>query len=99
MLRRLATRDADVLTVALFPEVGRRWLEEGREAAAGAAALATGEGESDPATVPAGLPARFVLDLAGNSHQVSIGGILDQGYGQRLFRLHIVCCDSVVTEV
>lgn len=95
----LATSDEDVLTVALFPELGRRWLEEGREAAAGAAALATGEGESDPATVPAGLPARFVLDLAGNSHQVSIDGILDQGNGQRHYRLQIDGCDTEATVV
>ncbi|WP_439886855.1 sodium-extruding oxaloacetate decarboxylase subunit alpha [Pseudomonas sp. MBLB4123] len=93
----LAKSEEDVLTYAMFPDIGRKFLEE-REAGsltpevllpipeAGGVARAGGEG----------VPTEFVVDVHGESYRVDITGVGVKGEGKRHFYLSI---DGVPEEV
>ncbi|MDG1579483.1 sodium-extruding oxaloacetate decarboxylase subunit alpha [Pseudomonas sp. GOM6] len=93
----LAKSEEDVLTFAMFPDIGRKFLEE-REAGtltpevllpipqAGGAAPAGGEG----------VPTEFVVDVHGESYRVDITGVGVKGDGKRHFYLSI---DGMPEEV
>ena len=93
----LAKSEEDVLTYAMFPDIGRKFLEE-REAGtlvpeallpvpeAGAAASVGGEG----------VPTEFVIDVHGESYRVDITGVGVKGDGKRHFFLSI---DGMPEEV
>jgi pyruvate carboxylase subunit B len=93
----LAKSEEDVLTFAMFPDIGRKFLEE-REAGtltpevllpipqAGAVASAGGEG----------VPTEFVIDVHGESYRVDITGVGVKNSGKRHFYLSI---DGVPEEV
>jgi pyruvate carboxylase subunit B len=93
----LAKSEEDVLTYAMFPDIGRKFLEE-REAGslipevllpipeAGGVAAAGGEG----------VPTEFVVDVHGESYRVDITGVGVKGEGKRHFYLSI---DGVPEEV
>jgi pyruvate carboxylase subunit B len=93
----LAKTEEDVLTYAMFPDIGRKFLEE-REAGtlvpevllpvpeAGAAASVGGEG----------VPTEFVIDVHGESYRVDITGVGVKGDGKRHFFLSI---DGMPEEV
>jgi pyruvate carboxylase subunit B len=86
----LAKSEEDVLTFAMFPDIGRKFLEE-REAGAlkpeallplpqaGGAAPVGGEG----------VPTEFVVDVHGESYRVDITGVGVKGDGKRHFYLSI----------
>ena len=93
----LAKSEEDVLTYAMFPDIGRKFLEE-REAGsltpevllpipeAGGVAAAGGEG----------VPTEFIVDVHGESYRVDITGVGVKGEGKRHFYLSI---DGVPEEV
>ncbi|MBS7662654.1 sodium-extruding oxaloacetate decarboxylase subunit alpha [Pseudomonas lalucatii] len=93
----LAKSEEDVLTYAMFPDIGRKFLEE-REAGtltpeallpipeAGGARPAGGEG----------VPTEFVVDVHGESYRVDITGVGVKGDGKRHFYLSI---DGMPEEV
>ncbi|WP_120997349.1 sodium-extruding oxaloacetate decarboxylase subunit alpha [Stutzerimonas urumqiensis] len=92
----LAKSEEDVLTYAMFPDIGRKFLEE-REAGTltpeallpipdGTTATATGEG----------VPTEFVIDVHGESYRVDITGVGVKGEGKRHFYLSI---DGMPEEV
>ncbi|NQD94627.1 biotin/lipoyl-binding protein, partial [Pseudomonas sp. CrR25] len=93
----LAKSEEDVLTYAMFPDIGRKFLEE-REAGslkpevllpipeAGGVAAASGEG----------VPTEFVVDVHGESYRVDITGVGVKGDGKRHFYLSI---DGMPEEV
>jgi pyruvate carboxylase subunit B len=93
----LAKSEEDVLTYAMFPDIGRKFLEE-REAGsltpevllpipeAGGVAAAGGEG----------VPTEFVVDVHGESYRVDITGVGVKGDGKRHFYLSI---DGMPEEV
>jgi pyruvate carboxylase subunit B len=93
----LAKSEEDVLTFAMFPDIGRKFLEE-REAGAlkpeallplpqaGGAAPVGGEG----------VPTEFVVDVHGESYRVDITGVGVKGDGKRHFYLSI---DGMPEEV
>ncbi|WP_373386887.1 sodium-extruding oxaloacetate decarboxylase subunit alpha [Pseudomonas alcaligenes] len=93
----LAKSEEDVLTYAMFPDIGRKFLEE-RAAGilkpeallplpqAGGAAPVGGEG----------VPTEFVVDVHGESYRVDITGVGVKGDGKRHFYLSI---DGMPEEV
>ena len=93
----LAKSEEDVLTYAMFPDIGRKFLEE-RDAGtltpeallpipeAGGVAPVGGEG----------VPTEFVIDVHGESYRVDITGVGVKGDGKRHFYLSI---DGMPEEV
>ena len=93
----LARCEEDVLTYAMFPDIGRKFLEE-REAGtltpeallpipeAGAVAGSGGEG----------VPTEFVIDVHGETYRVDITGVGVKAEGKRHFYLSI---DGMPEEV
>lgn len=93
----LAKSEEDVLTYAMFPEIGRKFLEERNNGTlvpeellpipeAGGVVSAGGEG----------VPTEFVIDVHGESYRVDITGVGVKGEGKRHFFLSI---DGVPEEV
>ena len=93
----LAKSEEDVLTYAMFPDIGRKFLEERAAGAlkpevllpipeAGKVAAASGEG----------VPTEFVIDVHGESYRVDITGVGIKGDGKRHFYLSI---DGMPEEV
>lgn len=93
----LATSEEDVLTYAMFPDIGRKFLEERKAGTltpevllpipeAGGVAPAGGEG----------VPTEFVVDVHGESYRVDITGVGLKGDGKRHFYLSI---DGMPEEV
>ncbi|PTU73118.1 sodium-extruding oxaloacetate decarboxylase subunit alpha [Pseudomonas mangrovi] len=93
----LAKSEEDVLTYAMFPDIGRKFLEERAAGSlkpevllpipeAGGVAAASGEG----------VPTEFVIDVHGESYRVDITGVGIKGDGKRHFYLSI---DGMPEEV
>lgn len=93
----LASSEEDVLTYAMFPDIGRKFLEERAAGTltpeallpipeAGGVAPAGGEG----------VPTEFVIDVHGESYRVDITGVGVKGDGKRHFYLSI---DGMPEEV
>ena len=93
----LAKSEEDVLTSAMFPDIGRKFLEERASGTlkpeallplpqAGGAAPVGGEG----------VPTEFVVDVHGESYRVDITGVGVKGDGKRHFYLSI---DGMPEEV
>ncbi|TWC39511.1 pyruvate carboxylase subunit B [Pseudomonas sp. SJZ079] len=93
----LAKSEEDVLTYAMFPDIGRKFLEERAAGSltpevllpipeAGGVAAAGGEG----------VPTEFVVDVHGESYRVDITGVGVKGDGKRHFYLSI---DGMPEEV
>ena len=93
----LAKSEEDVLTYAMFPDIGRKFLEERAAGTlkpeallplpqAGGAAPVGGEG----------VPTEFVVDVHGESNRVDITGVGVKGDGKRHFYLSI---DGMPEEV
>ncbi|WP_068830518.1 sodium-extruding oxaloacetate decarboxylase subunit alpha [Pseudomonas sp. BMS12] len=93
----LAKSEEDVLTFAMFPDIGRKFLEERAAGTltpevllpipeAGGVAAAGGEG----------VPTEFVVDVHGESYRVDITGVGVKGDGKRHFYLSI---DGMPEEV
>jgi pyruvate carboxylase subunit B len=90
-------KSEDVLTYAMFPEIGRKFLEE-RDAGTlapepllpipEAGSVATGSGE--------GVPTEFIIDVHGESYRVDITGVGVKAEGKRHFYLSI---DGMPEEV
>ncbi|MFD3299326.1 sodium-extruding oxaloacetate decarboxylase subunit alpha [Aquipseudomonas alcaligenes] len=93
----LAKSEEDVLTYAMFPDIGRKFLEERAAGTlkpeallplpqAGGAAPVGGEG----------VPTEFVVDVHGETYRVDITGVGVKGDGKRHFYLSI---DGMPEEV
>lgn len=91
----LARSEEDVLTYAMFPDVGRKFLEE---RAAGALQPEELLPIPDAAQRPAqeGVPTEFVVDVHGESYRVDITGVSLKNDGKRHFYLAI---DGMPEEV
>ena len=92
----LAKCEEDVLTFAMFPDIGRKFLEQ--------RAAGTLEPEAllpipEPGAAPAaseGVPTEFVIDVHGESYRVDITGVGVRGSGKRQIYLTI---DGMPEEV
>ncbi len=93
----LAKSEEDVLTYAMFPDIGRKFLEE-REAGnlTPEALLPIPEAGGVAAAGGGGVPTEFVVDVHGESYRVDITGVGVKGDGKRHFYLSI---DGMPEEV
>ncbi|KUM42729.1 sodium-extruding oxaloacetate decarboxylase subunit alpha [Pseudomonas sp. EpS/L25] len=93
----LAKREEDVMTFAMFPDIGRKFLEE---RAAGTlvpeALLPVPSADGVAAVGGQGVPTAFSVDVHGETYQVDITGIGLKSEGKRHFYLSI---DGVPEEV
>lgn len=92
----LAKSEEDVLTFAMFPDIGRKFLEE-REAGTlqPEVLLPIPDGKAAAASVE-GSPTEFVIDVHGETYRVDITGVGVKGEGKRHFYLSI---DGMPEEV
>ena len=92
----LAKSEEDVLTFAMFPDIGRKFLEE---RAAGTlepeVLLPIPDGDSKPA-VAEGVATEFMIDVHGESYRIDITGVGVKGDGTRHFYLSV---DGMPEEV
>ncbi len=93
----LAKSEEDVLTYAMFPDIGRKFLEE-REAGTlvPEALLPIPDGTTATAAGGQGVPTEFVIDVHGETYRVDITGVGVKGEGKRHFFLSI---DGMPEEV
>lgn len=93
----LAKSEEDVLTFAMFPDIGRKFLEE---RAAGTltpeALLPPSDGTESTPVSDAGVATEFTIDVHGESYRVDITGVGVQGDGARRFYLSV---DGMPEEV
>ncbi|CAD5107176.1 sodium-extruding oxaloacetate decarboxylase subunit alpha [Zestomonas carbonaria] len=93
----LAKSEEDVLTYAMFPDIGRKFLEE-REAGTltpeTLLPIPSGNGVAAPGGE--GVPTEFVIDVHGETYRVDITGVGIKGEGKRHFYLSI---DGMPEEV
>jgi pyruvate carboxylase subunit B len=86
----LAQSEEDVLTYAMFPDIGRKFLEE---RAAGTLKPETllpipGTGAAKPMAQDSS-PTEFIIDVHGESYRVDITGVSVKGDGKRHFYLSL----------
>ncbi len=93
----LAKSEEDVLTFAMFPDIGRKFLEE-RESGTltPEALLPIPSGNGAAPAGGEGVPTEFVVDVHGESYRVDITGVGVKGDGKRHFYLSI---DGMPEEV
>lgn len=93
----LARSEEDVLTYAMFPDIGRKFLEE-REAGTlvPEVLLPIPDGSAVSAAGGQGVPTEFVIDVHGETYRVDITGVGVKGEGKRHFFLSI---DGMPEEV
>jgi len=93
----LAASDEDVLTFAMFPDIGRTFLSERAEGTLKPEELQSERrkgGEMSSGVV--GTPTEFVVDVHGESYQIAITGVGIKGTNKRHFYLTL---DGVPEEV
>ncbi|MBA6419428.1 sodium-extruding oxaloacetate decarboxylase subunit alpha [Pseudomonas sp. 5Ae-yellow] len=83
----LAKTEEDVLTYAMFPDIGRKFLEEREAGTLKPEVLLPPPGESAPAASSEGVPTEFIIDVHGESYRVDITGVSVKGDGKRHFYL------------
>ncbi|WP_043309701.1 sodium-extruding oxaloacetate decarboxylase subunit alpha [Pseudomonas sp. ML96] len=93
----LAKSEEDVLTFAMFPDIGRKFLEE-RAAGTLTPEVLLPIPEAGGVAAPGGegVPTEFVVDVHGESYRVDITGVGVKGDGKRHFYLSI---DGMPEEV
>ncbi|KXU37993.1 pyruvate carboxylase subunit B [Ventosimonas gracilis] len=93
----LAKSEEDVLTYAMFPDIGRKFLEERQAGTLTAETLLPiPDGNQAASTTAEGVPTEFVIDVHGETYRVDITGVGLKGEGKRHFYLSI---DGVPEEV
>lgn len=78
----LAKSEEDVLTYAMFPDLGRAFLTE-REAGTLVPEVLEPIGQATRPVSEGGVPTEFVIDVHGESYQVAITGVGIKGSGKR----------------
>lgn len=76
----LATNDEDVLTFAMFPDLGREYLQQRADNTLEPEALAPAHNDERP---KAAMATEFKLDVHGESYDVAITGVGESGSGRR----------------
>lgn len=92
---KLAHNDEDVLTYAMFPDIGRKYLEE-REAGTLTPEPLLPASESSRPTTGESVATEFTVDVHGESYEVAITGVGGREQGKR----HVfITLDGVPQEV
>ncbi|MCJ8168157.1 sodium-extruding oxaloacetate decarboxylase subunit alpha [Atopomonas sediminilitoris] len=92
----LAKNEEDVLTYAMFPDIGRKFLEERAAGTLKPEALLPEPVGGAAAPAAEGTPTEFVIDVHGESYRVDITGVSVKGDGKRHFYLSL---DGMPEEV
>ncbi|MBD1550268.1 sodium-extruding oxaloacetate decarboxylase subunit alpha [Pseudomonas typographi] len=96
----LAHNEEDVLTFAMFPDIGRKFLQERAAGTLTPEPLLPipmpGAGGGATAASGGGVPTEFIIDVHGESYRVDITGVGVKAEGKRHFYLSI---DGVPEEV
>ncbi len=79
----LAESEEDVLTYAMFPDLGRGFLQQRRDGTLEPEALEPIAGKGGRPVHDDGVPTEFVIDVHGESYQVAITGVGIKGSGKR----------------
>lgn len=77
----LAEGEEDILTFAMFPDLGRDFLQNRHDGTLAPEPLPTAEGTGRPVTE--GTPTEFVIDVHGESYEVQITGVGRNSGGKR----------------
>jgi pyruvate carboxylase subunit B len=88
----LAQSEEDVLTYAMFPDMGRKFLEERAAGTLKPEELLPEQGASGTPGKPmadAGAPTEFIIDVHGETYRVDITGVSVKGDGKRHFYLSL----------
>jgi len=91
----LASSEEDVLIYAMFPDVGRKYLQERAENNLQPEILLPMP-DSSNTKAQEGVPTEFVIDVHGESYRVDVTGVGIKGEGKRHFYLSV---DGVPEEV
>ncbi len=91
----LAKSEEDVLTYAMFPDLGKTFLEQRKAGTLEPEALLPIE-QAGGQQVPAGTPTEFSIDVHGETYQVEVTGVGVKGAGKRHFYMTL---DGVPQEV
>ena len=83
----LAKSEEDVLTFAMFPDIGRKFLEEREAGALQPESLMPFERRKNNEMSASTTATEFVIDVHGESYQVAITGVGIKGTGKRHFYL------------
>lgn len=92
----LATSDEDVLTYAMFPDLGRTFLQERAAGSLSPEPLLPPEAKEAMSCPAVYAPSEFNVTLHGESYHIRIKGTGHSGEGQRPFYVHV---DGVAEEV
>ncbi len=85
----LAKSEEDVLTFAMFPDIGRKFLEERAAGTLTPESLMPQERRKNNEMAAGTTATEFVIDVHGESYQVAITGVGIKGTGKRHFYLTI----------
>ena len=85
----LAESEEDVLTYAMFPDIGRKFLEERAAGTLKAEELLPAPGATGKPVAEDGAPTEFIIDVHGESYRVDITGVSVKGDGKRHFYLSL----------
>ncbi|GGJ78696.1 sodium-extruding oxaloacetate decarboxylase subunit alpha [Pseudomonas matsuisoli] len=92
----LAKSEEDVMTFAMFPDIGRKFLEQRAAGTLEPEVLLPIPEAGAPAASAEGVPTEFVIDVHGESYRVDITGVGVRGEGKRQIYLTI---DGMPEEV
>ena len=85
----LAESEEDVLTYAMFPDIGRKFLEERAAGTLKPEELLPAPGAPGKPMAQDGAPTEFIIDVHGESYRVDITGVSVKGDGKRHFYLSL----------
>lgn len=85
----LAKSEEDVLTFAMFPDIGQRFLEEREAGTLEPEALLPIPGSGGRPQAEEGVSTEFLIDVHGESYRIDITGVGVKGDGQRHFYLSV----------
>lgn len=85
----LAKNEEDVLTFAMFPDLGREYLQQRANGTLQPEPLLAQESASTQAKASEGIPTEFKIDVHGETYEVSITGVGDAGSGKRKLYLSL----------
>lgn len=92
----LARNEEDVLTFAMFPDIGRAFLEQREAGTLQPEPLMPFERRANPEQPTGTVPTEFSIDVHGETYQVAITGVGIKGAGKRHFYLTL---DGMPEEV
>ncbi|QJD59733.1 sodium-extruding oxaloacetate decarboxylase subunit alpha [Pseudomonas sp. gcc21] len=85
----IASSEEDVLTYAMFPDIGRKFLEERAAGTLRPEELLPQAGEQAKPMSEDGVPTEFIIDVHGESYRVDITGVSVKSTGKRHFYLSL----------